>query len=115
MAHIHAELMRQYAEDAMESDTPWENWEFFSEEKQKFVHLGKNPKWEVNTQYRRKEKYKVEVDENLNTAGWDFIEIAEKLGIDIPGQLFNGVKGILQEVIQNYLDRMSVDDKKKLV
>ena len=27
MAHKHAELMMQYAQDAMETDTPWERWE----------------------------------------------------------------------------------------
>lgn len=26
-AHIHAELMAQYAQDAMETDRPWERWQ----------------------------------------------------------------------------------------
>ena len=26
--HIHAELMAQYAEDARETETPWERWEY---------------------------------------------------------------------------------------
>lgn len=28
MKHPHAELMKQYAEDAMETDKPWERWEY---------------------------------------------------------------------------------------
>lgn len=27
--HIHADLMVQYAKDAMETDKPWERWEYF--------------------------------------------------------------------------------------
>lgn len=27
--HIHADLMMQYAKDAMETDKPWERWEYF--------------------------------------------------------------------------------------
>ncbi len=27
MAHIHAELMAQYAEDAKQYDEPWELWQ----------------------------------------------------------------------------------------
>lgn len=114
MAHIHADLMRQYANDAIESDTPWENWEFFSEDNQKWVQLVRNPYWDIETQYRRKEKYTVDYDDNLNTAGWEFIEIANNYGLHSP-ILFNNSKIILREVIQNYLNRMSVDDKKKLV
>ena len=29
MKHKHAELMMQYAQDAMETDKPWERWEVF--------------------------------------------------------------------------------------
>ena len=29
MKHKHAELMMQYAQDAMETDKPWERWESF--------------------------------------------------------------------------------------
>ena len=27
--HIHADLMLQYAQDAMETDKPWERWEVY--------------------------------------------------------------------------------------
>lgn len=27
MKHVHAELMAEYAKDAMETDKPWERWQ----------------------------------------------------------------------------------------
>ena len=27
--HVHADLMLQYAQDAMETDKPWERWEVY--------------------------------------------------------------------------------------
>ena len=29
--HIHAELMKQYAEDAMTTDEPWKLWEAYDD------------------------------------------------------------------------------------
>ena len=55
MAHIHAKLMAQYAEDAAETDTPWERWEF-SHDDRDFVSLECHPLWNVGTRYRRKSK-----------------------------------------------------------
>jgi len=52
MKHVHAELMAQYAQDAMETDTPWERWER--------VHCGEwvdclyHPGWFSGGKYRRK-------------------------------------------------------------
>jgi hypothetical protein len=52
-AHIHAELMIEYAKDAMETDKPWERWEFNVDHKwESFRHA--HPLWEDDTQYRRK-------------------------------------------------------------
>lgn len=53
MKHIHAELMAEYAKDAMETDEPWLRWEF----KFKGLWITCNlvsPLWEVKTEYRRK-------------------------------------------------------------
>lgn len=50
--HIHAELMAQYAEDARESERPWERWEFFDCEDQ-WVQMSGHPLWGYR-QYRRK-------------------------------------------------------------
>jgi hypothetical protein len=53
--HKHAELMMQYAQDAMEGDKPWVLWEF------KIFHgtwspLKSNPRWHTDQQYRRRPK-----------------------------------------------------------
>ena len=55
MGHIHAKLMAQYAEDAAETDTPWERWEP-SYKGEKFETLDHNPNWSVRFDYRRKAK-----------------------------------------------------------
>lgn len=60
-AHVHAALMLQYAQDAAETDTPWERWET-SESKTKigdewvqdWEDLTENPDWHPNVKYRRK-------------------------------------------------------------
>ena len=54
MGHIHAKLMAQYAEDAAETDMPWERWEVsFSGG---FTGVTGHPSWSVNHKYRRKPK-----------------------------------------------------------
>ena len=51
--HVHADLMKLYAEDAMETDKPWLRWEFYAHEKWiTFEHGG--PSWVVGSCYRRK-------------------------------------------------------------
>ena len=50
--HVHAELMKLYAKDAMETDKPWERWQFYTS-------LGPedcctHPKWVPAAKYRRK-------------------------------------------------------------
>ena len=54
--HIHAHLMAQYAEDAMVSETPWDNWEFWLEKQKAWASLKSNPAWASTMQYRRKPK-----------------------------------------------------------
>lgn len=51
--HIHADLMLQYAQDAMETDKPWERWELFDDG---WYGLTNHPVWHFNTKYRRKPK-----------------------------------------------------------
>ena len=55
MKHIHAELMMEYAKDAMETDKPWERWEFNVDNKWESFRHG-HPLWEDDTLYRRKPK-----------------------------------------------------------
>lgn len=52
-AHKHAALMLQYAQDAAETDTPWERWEFKTDG-DTWVELSKNPSWFEDRKYRRK-------------------------------------------------------------
>ncbi len=54
MKHIHAENMRLYAEDAMETDKPWERWESRDDVSLKWWTLQYNPYWDTEIQYRRK-------------------------------------------------------------
>lgn len=53
VGHVHAELMKQYAEDARETNKPWERWEFLSTNVG-WAELSGHPFWEANVQYRRK-------------------------------------------------------------
>ena len=53
-AHKHAELMRQYAEDAAETDRPWERWLFSEGEAYQFKNCRRQPEWRPYYSYRRK-------------------------------------------------------------
>ena len=52
--HPHAELMMQYAQDAMETDKPWERWQFA--DGYDWHPLTSNPMWGASAKYRRKPK-----------------------------------------------------------
>lgn len=54
--HPHAALMALYAQDAAETDKPWERWEFYSEGKLKWLEVTAHPEWRARVQYRRKPK-----------------------------------------------------------
>ena len=54
--HIHAEIMMQYAQDAMETDKPWEWWELFLPNGCGWVDCTSNPSWYDHIEYRRKPK-----------------------------------------------------------
>ena len=53
MAHVHAELMVQYAQDAAETDSPWERWEVKINNGE-WCELNGNPNWVEDWGYRRK-------------------------------------------------------------
>jgi hypothetical protein len=44
--------MLQYAQDAQETDTPWQRWEVESLERWETIHT--HPMWNLSTRYRRK-------------------------------------------------------------
>lgn len=52
-AHKHAALMLQYAQDAAETDRPWERWEF-EVKSGVWCNLSEHPAWLKNKNYRRK-------------------------------------------------------------
>lgn len=51
MKHIHADSMMRYAADAIESATPWEWWEYYSDGMWQNCHT--HPVWEDGVYYRR--------------------------------------------------------------
>ena len=55
-AHKHAALMLQYAQDATETDKPWERWEYKIDgcNGEWLSVLNTHPDWNVNFEYRRK-------------------------------------------------------------
>lgn len=53
-AHKHAALMLQYAQDAAETDRPWERWEWWYSSANKFVPCCRHPSWNANYEFRRK-------------------------------------------------------------
>lgn len=55
--HVHAELMMQYAQDAMETDKPWERWQSCSQINSSeglWRDCISNPSWCKDYKYRRK-------------------------------------------------------------
>ena len=54
MKHPHAEAMRLYAEDAMETETPWERWGCAQVVGLGWRSLNNHPLWETDYLYRRK-------------------------------------------------------------
>ena len=53
-AHKHAALMLQYAQDAAETDKPWERWEWRDKIDAEFLTCWQHPSWKLNHDYRRK-------------------------------------------------------------
>lgn len=54
MKHLHAELMKQYAEDAMETDRPWERWQSKHNDTSDWRDSHGSLSWFTDYQYRRK-------------------------------------------------------------
>lgn len=71
-AHKHAHLMAQYAQDALETETPWTRWQVLRLDAggqwvDCFISIG----WDVRAEYRRKPKtltYTVTIPEPLREA-----------------------------------------------
>lgn len=59
--HPHAELMKLYAEDAMNTAEPWNLWEFQPKEESVWFRLTNHPVWSLKAEYRRRAKV-VDID-----------------------------------------------------
>jgi hypothetical protein len=76
MKHKHAENMLAYAQDAMESEKPWERWEYYCFHKGKWVPIHNSPLWDDGAEYRRKPR-------TININGFEVPEpVREPLRID---------------------------------
>ena len=53
-AHKHAHLMAQYAQDALETETPWERWEWKGE--REWLPLSRECAFSIRFEFRRKPK-----------------------------------------------------------
>ncbi len=53
-AHIHAALILQFAQDAAETDKPWERWQCRSSSSKTWTTLTACPRWDAGVEYRRK-------------------------------------------------------------
>lgn len=80
-AHKHATLMLQYAQDAMETDKPWELWEVRMaanvQPNAVFERLSSHPEWHTSNEYRRK-------PQTIKVGKWEFPK-------PITNELVNGV------------------------
>ena len=68
MKHKHAELMMQYAQDAMETPRPWERWQYQTESMQEgdvWNNCFPNPSFDGSYKYRRKPK-----NDKRDTSKW---------------------------------------------
>jgi hypothetical protein len=54
--HKHAELMAQYAADAMTTDKPWVLWQFKRPCSDEWLGCGNSPTWYTDHEFRRKPK-----------------------------------------------------------
>ena len=70
MKHKHAELMLQYAQDAMETSEPWELWEYSHSSSNGWRNLDKMPSWRIGNDYRRKPKMLSVTLANGETVSW---------------------------------------------
>lgn len=70
-AHKHAALMLQYAQDAMETDKPWERWELRSMGSEQWQGCGGRISFSERCEYRRKPRtmtYTVTIPEPMRGA-----------------------------------------------
>jgi len=94
MKHTHAENMMAYAQDAMETDKPWERWEYMPKEfPDKWYQCEGHPSWIIPNQYRRKPR-------TININGHEVPEpVREPL---MHGQEYFSVDTWNDKIVENY-------------
>ena len=81
MAHIHAALMAQYAQDALTTDKPWELWEFQSSSNGSWNTVTTHPAWSIHGKYRRKPErqwYRIALLKNRVQHSWSHLCYTEQ-------------------------------------
>lgn len=82
--HKHAELMKQYYEDALETETPWERWEY-RYGVDKWITCSVHPVWDLDKQYRRKPVALCQVEGRDVFPGDKLWHIREKMLMTVEG------------------------------
>ena len=67
-AHRHAVQMKQYADDAMETEEPWKRWEM-SDDAVRWTPCDYHPDWDTSMQYRHRPR-----TINININGFEVPE-----------------------------------------
>ena len=91
-AHKHAALMMQYAQDALETETPWERWQFRPVGVENWLDGGCGISFSDLCEYRRKPRtltYTVTIPEPMReapeTGSWYWL--AETAGYDFTSRV----------------------------
>lgn len=64
MKHIHADLMMQFAQDAMTTDEPHKFWQYFDDDTDEWKDALCAPAWLTFRKYRRKPQ-KIRIDRRV--------------------------------------------------
>ena len=63
MQHKHAKVMLEYAMDALQTDAPWQRWEYRENEGSYWRQPGSHPCWFEDCEYRRKpNQYRLDME-----------------------------------------------------
>jgi len=93
VSHKHAELMAMYAEDARETDKPWERWELHNPGGL-WHSMASHPLWFERTNYRRKPQPKVidwsQLGKHVPVKVWDEARVFAGGYIRFLHELFDG-------------------------
>lgn len=99
--HPQAELMLQYAQDALETDKPWERWECCWNSNNIWNPCSEHPVWQSEFSYRRKPK-------TININGFEVPEPLRKAPVDGTKVYLVDLAILLESKIIGYVYQQSV-------